>query len=144
MFVDRLAQLKPMSTPERRAVRSFLADAVDIDDVVERTVRLLAQLTRQVAIVQYPQYDLAKLVRVELVDLGPGRTLVIVISDDGQVEQRVIPDYGVEEDFNSLRDQINEICVGGSTNPAGPDLPFERDWSRRRTPIPHRRVPGCC
>lgn len=122
MFVDRLAQLRPMSTPERRAVESFLADAVDIDDVVERTVRLLAQLTRQVAIVQYPQYDLAKLVRVELVDLGPGRTLVIVISDDGQVEQRVIPDYGVEEeDFNSLRDQINEICVGADLQTL-PDL----------------------
>lgn len=113
MFVDRLAQLKPMSKPERRAVEFFLADAVDIDDVVERTVRILAQLTRQVAIVQYPRYDSAKLVRVELVNLGPGRTLVVVITDDGQVEQRVIPDYGVEEeDFTSLRDQLNEICVG--------------------------------
>ncbi|MDO5048893.1 MAG: heat-inducible transcriptional repressor HrcA [Actinomycetaceae bacterium] len=112
-FVDRLATLKPMSLPERRAVESFLSDAVDIDDVVERTVRLLAQLTRQVAIVQYPHYDSATLVRVELVDLGPGRTLVVVITDDGQVEQRVIPDYSVEaDDLRSLRDQINEVCVG--------------------------------
>lgn len=113
MFVDRLAELKPMSTPERRALETFLADAVDIDDVVERTVRLLAQLTRQVAIVQYPHYDTAKMVRVELVDLGPGRTLVVVITDDGEVEQRVIPDYGVDEGaLVKLRDSINDVCVG--------------------------------
>ena len=38
------------------------------------------------------------------------RTLVIVISDDARLNS-VVPDYGVEEeDFNSLRDQINEIA----------------------------------
>ena len=39
---------------ERRAIQTFLDGAVDLDDVVGRTVRLLAQLTRQVAVVQYP------------------------------------------------------------------------------------------
>ena len=39
---------------ERRAIQTFLDGAVDLDDVVSRTVRLLAQLTRQVAVVQYP------------------------------------------------------------------------------------------
>ena len=46
VFVDRLAQVKPLSAAERRAVQSFLAGAVDLDDVLRRSVRLLAQLTR--------------------------------------------------------------------------------------------------
>src|ERR1044072_7240244 len=54
LFVDRLSQVKPLSGAERRAIETFLAGAVDLDDVVTRTVRLLAQLTRQVAVVQYP------------------------------------------------------------------------------------------
>jgi hypothetical protein len=54
LFVDRLSQVKPLSSAERKAIETFLAGAVDIDDVVMRTVRLLAQLTRQVAVVQYP------------------------------------------------------------------------------------------
>ena len=54
VFVDRLAQLKPMSAPERQALETFLSESVDIDDVVERSVRLLAQVTHQVALVQYP------------------------------------------------------------------------------------------
>ena len=52
VFVDRLAELKPMSGLERHALETFLAESVDIDDVVERSVRLLAQVTHQVALVQ--------------------------------------------------------------------------------------------
>src|SRR3982750_650777 len=48
LFVDRLAEVKPLSQAERRAIQQFLGSAVDLDDVVSRTVRLLAQLTRQV------------------------------------------------------------------------------------------------
>jgi len=54
LFVDRLSGIKPLSAAERRAIETFLAGAYDLDDVVMRTVRLLAQLTRQVALVQYP------------------------------------------------------------------------------------------
>src|SRR5687768_4366444 len=49
LFVDRLASVKPLSAAERRAIQTFLDGAVDVDDVVHRTVRLLAQITRQVA-----------------------------------------------------------------------------------------------
>src|SRR5215471_5786410 len=45
LFVDRLSQVKPLSSAERWAIHSFLDGAVDLDDVVARTVRLLAQIT---------------------------------------------------------------------------------------------------
>ena len=54
LFVDRLSSIKPMSAAERRAIETFLAGAYSLDEIVARTVRLLAQLTRQVAVVQYP------------------------------------------------------------------------------------------
>src|SRR6187402_1887303 len=54
VFVDRLSNFKPMSAPERQAISGFLAGAVDLDDVVDRTVRLMASLTHQVAVMQYP------------------------------------------------------------------------------------------
>jgi heat-inducible transcriptional repressor len=54
LFVDRLSTVKPLSPAERRAIQTFLDGAVDLDDVVARTVRLLAQITGQVAVVQYP------------------------------------------------------------------------------------------
>ena len=53
-FVDRLEDVKPLSPSERTAILKFLETGVDLDDVLRRAVRLLAQLTRQVAVVQYP------------------------------------------------------------------------------------------
>ena len=43
LFVDKLAGVKPMSTAERRAIHSFLDGAVDLDEVMGATVRLLAK-----------------------------------------------------------------------------------------------------
>src|SRR6187397_915674 len=69
LFVDRLTTVKPLSTAERRAVQSFLDGALDIDDIVARTVRLLATLTQQVAVVQYPSLSRSSVRHVELVPL---------------------------------------------------------------------------
>ncbi|HET8970192.1 MAG TPA: heat-inducible transcriptional repressor HrcA [Candidatus Nanopelagicales bacterium] len=90
LFVDQLASVKPLSSPERAAIVRFLDGAVDLDDVMSRTVRLLAQLTRTVALVQYPSLSRSTVRHVELVALGPTRVLLVVIADTGRVEQRVI------------------------------------------------------
>ena len=42
LFVDRIATVKALSQAEKRAIQSFLEGAVDLDDVLHRTVRLLA------------------------------------------------------------------------------------------------------
>src|SRR5205807_1969413 len=70
-FVDRLSDVKPLSLAERRAIQSFLEGAIDLDDVLRRSVRLLAQLTRQVAVVQYPTLTRATVRHVELVLITP-------------------------------------------------------------------------
>ena len=70
LFVDRLSTVKPLSSPERRAIQTFLEGAADLDDVVLRTVKLLAQLTRQVAVVQYPSLSRSSVRHVEVVRLG--------------------------------------------------------------------------
>src|ERR1700722_9979374 len=73
LFVDRLSSVKPMSAAERRAIEAFLAGAYSLDEIVVRTVRLLAQLTRQVAVVQYPSLSRSAVRHIELVSLNPQR-----------------------------------------------------------------------
>src|SRR5699024_5333050 len=53
-FVDHVASVKPLSAPVRRAIQTLLEDAGDVEELLSRTVRLLAQTTQQVAMVQYP------------------------------------------------------------------------------------------
>src|SRR6476660_4508448 len=88
VFVDRLSAVKPLGPGERRAISQFLQGAVDLDDVVDRPVRLLASLTRQVAVVQYPSLTRSTVRHIELVALAPSRLLVVVIASTGRVEQR--------------------------------------------------------
>ena len=113
LFVDRLGAVKPLSLAERRAIETFMSGALDVDDVVRRTVRLLAQITQQVAIVQYP-IDLGAVVRhLELVPLGSQRAIVIVVSSSGRVEQRPIDVTGfTDEDLADLRGRLTGAVLG--------------------------------
>jgi heat-inducible transcriptional repressor len=114
LFVDRLSTIKPLSVAERRAIEQFLDGALDLDDVVRRTVRLLAQLTRQVAVVQYPSLDRSAVRHLELVRLAANRVMLVLITDTGRVEQRVV-DLAADVDEASiaaLRTRLNACIVG--------------------------------
>ncbi len=123
LFVDRLGAVKPLSPAERRAIETFMAGALDVDDIVRRTVRLLAQITQQVAIVQYP-IDLGSSIRhVELVTLGGGRALTIVVTSAGRVEQRSLDIGGAtDEDVADLRGRLNCSLLGLASDRAAAAL----------------------
>ncbi|MEJ7833814.1 MAG: heat-inducible transcriptional repressor HrcA [Nocardioides sp.] len=114
LFVDRLTKVKPMSAAERRAISTFLDGAVDLDDVVTRSVRVLSQLTRQVAVVQYPTLSRSTVRHVELVPLAPNRLLVVLILSTGRVEQRVVELTAdlAEDDLAALRTRVNMAATG--------------------------------
>lgn len=113
LFVDRLGTVKPLSGAERRAIETFMAGAVDIDDVVRRTVRLLAQITRQVAIVQYPILSSATIRHLEVVTLNPERGLLILVNSSGKVDQHPVDLGGApEETVADLRGRLNAALVG--------------------------------
>ncbi|MGC5052746.1 heat-inducible transcriptional repressor HrcA [Micromonospora sp. DT48] len=114
LFVDRLSRVKPLSPAERRAIERFLAGAVDLDDVVQRTVRLLAQLTRQVAVVQYPSLARSRVRHLELVPISTTRLMLVMIADTGRVEQRLVemPAPILADDVLDLRRLVNEKLVG--------------------------------
>lgn len=113
-FVDKLAAIKPLSAAERRGIRQFLDGAVDLDDVLGRAVRLLAQLTHQVAVVQYPTLSASSVRHLEIVQLTPARLMMVVITDSGRVDQRIVEfgDVISEDDLTTLRDLLAGALEG--------------------------------
>ncbi|GLI29035.1 heat-inducible transcription repressor HrcA [Agromyces rhizosphaerae] len=114
LFVDRLGEFRPLNQAQRHAIETFLGEAGDLDELLARTVRLLAQLTNQLAVVQYPSFGGAKVRHVELVPLGGTRVLCVLITDAGHVEQRVVDaEQEIEEtDLADARARLN-VAVGG-------------------------------
>src|ERR671916_473865 len=114
LFVDRLHQVKPLSAAERRAITQVLEGAFDLDDVLKRSLRLLAQLTRQVAVVQYPTLTRSTVRHLEVVRLTPARLMLVLITDTGRVDQRVV-DLGEvlgDDDVATLRALVNSALAG--------------------------------
>jgi heat-inducible transcriptional repressor len=125
LFVDRLSAVKPLSTAERRAIERFLDGSVDLHDVLSRTVRLLAQLTRQVAVIQYPTLSRSAVRHLEVVQVAATRLLLVLITDTGRVEQRVV-ESPVDVDADAvaeLRTLLNATFAGARLAEAGSKVP---------------------
>ena len=137
LFVDRLSAVKPLSMAERRAIERFLDGAVDLHDVLSRSVRLLAQLTRQVAVVQYPTLSRSAVRHLEVVQVAAARLMLVLITDTGRVEQRVV-DCPVDVDAEAvaeLRTLLNSAFDGVKLIDAGDKVP---DLRRHRPAAPAR------
>jgi heat-inducible transcriptional repressor len=109
-----MSEVRPLSVAQRQAIEVFLGQSVDVDDVLARTVRLLAQLTHQVALVQYPSTSRARVRHIEFVPLAPRRVLCVLIADSGIVEQGVAePDGELDEaPLAELRARVNAEAAG--------------------------------
>jgi heat-inducible transcriptional repressor len=138
VFVDQLADLRPLSTVQRQAIESFLGQSVDLDDVLARTVRLLSQLTHQVALVQYPSLASSRVRHIELVPLSPTRLMTVFITDSGRVEQRLLDvSASIDDDFLAeLRAKLNSAIVGLGLSDAAERLEaFPATFAPARRPL---------
>lgn len=124
VFVNHLAQVRPLSTGQRSAIESFLADPADLDDLMARTVRVLTQLTGQVALAQYPSFARASITHIELVALAPNRMLVVLVTDAGGVSQRIaaLPIDVGETDVVLLRAQLASLLTGRAVGEASESM----------------------
>jgi heat-inducible transcriptional repressor len=114
LFVDRLSEVRPLSAAEKQAIESFLTEATDLDDVVERAARALAQLTNALAVVQYPSLGKSGVRHIELLPLENNRLLLMLILDSGRVQQLTVEcETDIAEDLiHQLRGHLNGLLVG--------------------------------
>lgn len=124
LFVDAISQVKPLSKAEHRAILEFLEGGVDLEDVLRRSVQLLSQLTRQVAVVQLPTLQSSRVRHCEVVQLADVRLLLVIITDTGRVEQRNV-ELAAPIDPNQvppLRDMLNRTMAGKTLSDASASI----------------------
>lgn len=118
LFVDRITEVRPLSAAERRAVDILAEAADDYDTMMEQTVRLLAMLTNQVAVIQHPQHSSAKIRHIDVVQMTPQKALTIVILSSGRVEQRMVTlaEPVDEESLHLIGQRLSEILYHRSAS----------------------------
>ena len=91
-FVDALMQVGDLTDNDRRQIEAQVAaagTAKSVDAVLTEASGLLSGLTRAAGVVMATKFN-TRLKHIEFVRLEPARALVVLVSEDGQVENRVL------------------------------------------------------
>jgi heat-inducible transcriptional repressor len=91
-FVDSVMQVGDLTENERRAIEAQMAAAgrsQSVESALNETLMRLSGLARAAAVVLTPKANV-RLKHIEFVSLEPNRALVILVAEDGQVENRVV------------------------------------------------------
>ena len=90
LFVSGLLELGGLSKEEREKIDGKCAAAGrSLADVLEDATTMLSGLSHCAGLVVAPKTE-RRLKHIEFVHLGPGRALVVMVTEDGLVENRII------------------------------------------------------
>ena len=90
LFVHGLLEVGRLAEDDRRSIESLcLARGKSLPQALEEATTALSGLSHCAGIVVVPNQD-RPLKHIEFVHLGPGRALVVLVTEDGLVENRVI------------------------------------------------------
>ncbi len=90
-FVDALMQIGDLGEADRRSIEAQVAGAgKSVESVLNEASGLLSGLTRAAGVVLTAKANV-RLKHIEFVRLEPQRALVVLVAEDGQVENRILP-----------------------------------------------------
>ncbi|WP_370643360.1 heat-inducible transcriptional repressor HrcA [Roseomonas cutis] len=112
-FIDGLLEFGQLSEEEREAIASrCAASGRSLQDTLGEAGRMLSGLAGAAGLVVAPKTESA-VRHIEFVALGPGRALVVLVGESGQVENRVIevpaglPTGALAQATNYLNNRLN-------------------------------------
>jgi heat-inducible transcriptional repressor len=112
LFVNGLLEVGNISEQERESIEvRCAAVGRSMNEALEQATSLLSGLSRCASVVMAPKTE-QPLKHIEFVNLGPGRTLVVTVTQSGQVENRIIdtppgmPPSALSEATNFLKARI--------------------------------------
>ena len=115
LFVDGMLEVGDLRGSEKREIDSSLDGTDNLSDVLDQAGALLSGLTQGAGVVMAPKSE-AAIKHIEFVSLAPDRAMVILVTEDGQVENRMFtPPIGVPP--SAIREAANFLnaMMGGRT-----------------------------
>ena len=90
VFVDTLLKVRPLTASDMRRMQGEFASDHNPQQLMESASSLLSQITRLAGIVTVPRQEQTALRQIEFLSLSVNRVLVILVTQDGRVHNRVI------------------------------------------------------
>ncbi|HEY5337966.1 MAG TPA: heat-inducible transcriptional repressor HrcA [Rhizomicrobium sp.] len=132
LFVDGLLEIGELAPNERASIEQRITGQNrGIEDVVTQATLMLSGLSRCAGLVVAPKQD-STLKHIEFVNIGPGKALVVIVSDDGSVENRVLdtpmglPASALVEASNYLNARLRGRTLDDARTEISAELESER------------------
>ncbi len=117
LFVDGLLEIGGVSGVDRTEIEKSMSDTPDIQAALDQSAKMLSGLTQGASLVLTPKTESA-IKHIEFVSLAPDRALVVLVTADGQVENRIFtPPMGMTP--SSMREAanfLNAVMEGHTVN----------------------------
>ena len=114
-YVDALIRMRNLTTVEKDDIRERLAPvAGDVPEVMQRTTRLLRELSHLTVVVQTPRPDSDLLQHLEFVPLREGQLLAVIAASSGQIQNKLVPiDFPLAAgDLDRINNYLNDLVSG--------------------------------
>jgi heat-inducible transcriptional repressor len=110
-YVDMLLRVRSLTAGEKDDIRERLAPAGgDVPEVMQRTSRMLRELSHLTVVVQAPRPESDVVEHLEFVQLRDGQLLAVLAAASGQIQNKLVPiDFPVTP---SELDRINNFLNG--------------------------------
>ena len=113
-YVDMLLRVRSLTTGEKDDIRERLGAGSDVPDVMQRTSRLLRELSHLTVVVQAPRPDSDVVQHLEFVQLREGQLLAVIAAASGQIQNKLVPvDFALTaSDLDRINNYLNELMSG--------------------------------
>ena len=116
-YVDMLLRVRSLTSTEKDDIRERLgAGGGDLPDVMQRTSRMLRELSHLTVVVQTPRPESDVVQHLEFVQLREGQLLAVIAAGSGQIQNKLVPiDFVLTpSDLDHINNYLNEL-MGGLT-----------------------------
>ena len=85
-YIDYLMEVEELSTAERQSINNLIEQAVETDDLLRETSKLLSKISRQLSVVSSPHLSSGIFEKLELIALSSSKLLVVISIRSGLVK----------------------------------------------------------
>jgi heat-inducible transcriptional repressor len=114
-YVDSILEVRELTRGEKEYIRrKYEISTMDVSEIMRENSIALSKLSQNISIIMAPRFTSTILKHLEFLKISEHRILVILVSQSGIVQNRIIEsgEDVLQDDLNRYSNYLNELFVG--------------------------------
>jgi heat-inducible transcriptional repressor len=131
-YVDTLLRVRSLSQTEKDDIRGQVNTAVDVNQVMQRTSRVLRELSHLAVVVQTPRPESDAISHIEFVRLRDNNLLAVIASASGQIQNKLVTTEAPlsNQELERIHEYLNGFIAGLTLSEARARIAAQVDEER--------------